>query len=198
LGTRQQEKAKLLWLKKQVTAGEAPYLVMDKLGGMYDDALSLVIEAITDQSLPAVKVIETRQDYLGRIFPIEGSIDRTKTTISTIDLLAWLTPLIEVMNTDSQSAVNKETIEKLPSNAIGKLAVKAAKEIEAKEERKATDNEVMSLLQNWADNGTEPATLKESKKINRAVIWITNKGTAKEYSMEACQKTLESWNKSRG
>ena len=78
-----------------------------------------------------------------------------------------------------------------------KLAVKAAWIIECKQNRRATDKEVMSLLQEWADKGSEPAVLKKSQMNNRCVIWTTDKCKEKTYTLEACQKALRTWNKSR-
>jgi len=84
-----------------------------------------------------------------------------------------------------------------PSTSVGKLAVKAAWIIECKQNRRATDKEVMSLLQEWADKGSEPAVLKKSQMNNRCVIWTTDKCKEKTYTLEACQKALRTWNKSR-
>ncbi len=94
-------------------------------------------------------------------------------------------------------ASEQESPGKLPSNSAGKLAVKAAWEIECKEKRSATDKEVMGRLQEWADSGTEPDVLKKSDKANRAVVWMTTRYKEKLYTLEACQKTLEKWNGSR-
>lgn len=86
---------------------------------------------------------------------------------------------------------------KEPNTSVGKLAVKAAWEIECTEGRRATDIQVMDRLQKWADNGSEPAFLKKSDLAKRSVIWLTSKYKEKIYTLEACQKALESWNKSR-
>jgi hypothetical protein len=85
----------------------------------------------------------------------------------------------------------------LPRNSMGQLAVKAAWIIESEARRRATAKEVMERLQGWADQGTEPAVLKESNRANRSVVWLTNKGIEKRYGMEACEKTLGAWLKSR-
>ncbi|MGK5008794.1 hypothetical protein [Janthinobacterium sp. MDB2-8] len=86
---------------------------------------------------------------------------------------------------------------KEPSTLVGKLAIKAALEIECEENRRATAKDVMSLLQEWADNGGEPAVLRRSDQNSRGVFWMTSKYKEKKYSLEACQKTLETWNNSR-
>lgn len=84
-----------------------------------------------------------------------------------------------------------------PNIAIRKLAVKAAWEIEWKEKRRATDKEVLECLQTWAEKGDKPDVLIKSDRKNRRVFWATNKRKEKDYTMEACRKTLEDWNKSR-
>ena len=86
---------------------------------------------------------------------------------------------------------------KLPRNGVGRLSVKAAWGIECEEGRRATDREVMGRLQQWADNGDEPGDLKKSNKEKRCVVWITAASTEKDYTIEACQRTLQTWNKSR-
>jgi hypothetical protein len=86
---------------------------------------------------------------------------------------------------------------KLPRIAIGRLAVKAAWEMEREKNQRASAKDVMSRLQQWADNGSESDVLKKSDMENRSVIWLTTKYEEKSYTLEACQKTLETWNKSR-
>lgn len=86
---------------------------------------------------------------------------------------------------------------KLPSTANGKIAVKAAWQIECESGRRASGEEVMARLQHWADNGDEPGVLIRSNKKKRYVVWLTQKYEERDYSLEACQKTVERWNESR-
>jgi len=86
---------------------------------------------------------------------------------------------------------------KEPKNAVGKLAVKAAWEFECLHNKKASAKDVMSMLQDWADNNEHPETLLKSNKSNKSVTWITGKMISKEYSLEACGKILMEWHKSR-
>lgn len=86
---------------------------------------------------------------------------------------------------------------KLPRIAVGKLAVQAAWEIECRSKRAANDREVMAHLQQWADSGAKPDVLKKSNKEKRGVVWLTRRYEDKFYTLEACQKTLQSWNESR-
>ncbi|MCG7756349.1 MAG: hypothetical protein LZF63_06775 [Nitrosomonas sp.] len=81
---------------------------------------------------------------------------------------------------------------KLPNTAIGKLVVKLAWEFECKYYRKATANEVIRELQNRV---SEEDILLEA--IPHGVRWTTTKLMEKDYSVDACGKTLGSWNKSR-
>lgn len=86
---------------------------------------------------------------------------------------------------------------KMPNTGIGKLAIKAAWEIENETKRAATDKAVMERLQLWADSGEEPAILLKSDKQKHAVEWRTIGGRKKPYDIEACRKTLAGWIKSR-
>lgn len=83
---------------------------------------------------------------------------------------------------------------KLPRVAAGRLAVKAAWEIELETKRAATVPEVMKRLQSWADEGKEPEYLIRSDR--KCVVW--NAGSKeKPYDEEACGKTIERWKISR-
>lgn len=98
MGTRHKERAKLLWLRKRVTLAEAPYLVVDKLGGMYDDAFALIFEAIKDKSLPADARPKNSWDLLNGEYVIDDTVDSFQTTLATADLLAWLEPFASADN----------------------------------------------------------------------------------------------------
>ena len=86
---------------------------------------------------------------------------------------------------------------KLPLGGAGKLAIKAAWEIECETKRRASAKEVMTQLQAWATAGKESAVLTKSLPAKRAVQWLTTKCEHREYTIEACQETLNKWNKSR-
>lgn len=114
----------------------------------------------------------------------------------TYDELVKLSAII------NSAKVNESTINDIqnsyrPHNSVGKLAVKAAIEIETKTKRRAIAKEVMELLQKWADDGTEPYTLSKSDKNKKAVHWMTDKAKSCIYTTDACEKTLEKWNKGR-
>lgn len=66
----------LLRLRKSLAIGEAAYIVQDKLGGMWGDAVSLLTEAINAGDLRA----ETTTRPVGLLI----------TTVATIDFLPWL------------------------------------------------------------------------------------------------------------
>ena len=72
----------------------------------------------------------------------------------------------------------------LPRIAAGRLAVKAAWEIELETGRAATVRAVMQRLQSWADEGKEPADLIRSDQGKRCVFWRTGSGKEKEYDEE--------------
>lgn len=113
----------------------------------------------------------------------------------TLDLTPAALPICAP--SDALTDTSRPPPGKDPSTSVGKLAVKAAWIIECKQNRRATDKEVMSLLQDWADKGSEPAVLKKSQMNNRCVIWTTDKCKEKTYTLEACQRALRTWNKSR-
>lgn len=113
-------------------------------------------------------------------------------------------------NTDHlDSFINKQEINKpktnnmpgnMPRIAIGQLAVKEAWEIERETGRRATAKEVLEKLQAWAENGQKYSEVlhRRSDGIRgMSVFWITVKSDPKEYSLSACEKTLERWHKSR-
>ena len=86
---------------------------------------------------------------------------------------------------------------KQPNVAIGKLAVKAAWEIELKSGTRATAKEVIARLQEWADAQKHTETLRTADRQNKAVKWITSTQIEKSYSLPTCEKTLKTWNLSR-
>lgn len=86
---------------------------------------------------------------------------------------------------------------KLPNVSGGRLAVKAAWEIELDTGRAASRDDVMSRLQEWAAKGIYPETLIREVREKRAIEWHTKDGKEKFYDIEACGKTIEAWNKSR-
>ena len=84
-----------------------------------------------------------------------------------------------------------------PHNAVGKLTVKAAEEIEEATKKRASAKQVMAKLQEWADGGNEAGTLVASEKSKQSVKWMTDKHIEKLYSMEACTKILQKWTAER-
>jgi len=84
---------------------------------------------------------------------------------------------------------------KLPKVAIGKLAIKAALEIENETKRAASRDDVIALLQKWADAGIVPETLIKAEKSKRGVVWQTKTGKPVMYDIDACGKTLATWRK---
>lgn len=81
---------------------------------------------------------------------------------------------------------------KLPRIAVGRLAVKAAWEIELETKRAATVPDVMKRLQSWADEGKEPEYLIRSDRKKKCVVWNAG-GKEKDYDEKACGKAIERW-----
>jgi hypothetical protein len=86
---------------------------------------------------------------------------------------------------------------KMPNVGSRKMTVKAAWQIECEKKRVASSTEVLTLLQEWADKGTEPGYLIKPDKIHKGVIWRTGKGVEILFDLEAIKKALEAWLKSR-
>jgi len=86
---------------------------------------------------------------------------------------------------------------RIPRVAIGKLVVEIAWQLEQKLGARASAKEVMEELQKNADDGIYPDVLKKSKRENKEVVWMTTKSREKSYGIEACEKALSKWNKSR-
>lgn len=82
---------------------------------------------------------------------------------------------------------------KMPNITIGKLAIKAAWQIECETGKCATADSVIKRLQKWVDTDDYPELLE---KIPHGVTWVTKKGKTNSYDIGACEKTLEAWNKS--
>lgn len=86
---------------------------------------------------------------------------------------------------------------KMPKNANGILAIKAAWELENRLERRASAKAVMNLLIQWAQSGVKPDVLIGPGKDGRSVLWVTDKGKEKPYTTEALGITLQKWHESR-
>ena len=86
---------------------------------------------------------------------------------------------------------------KIPLKNNGRLAIKAAWQIECHTGRGASASEVMALLQEWADSGAVPGILIRSVKEQRAVIWLTTTHIQKTWGLDALQTTLKKWRRSR-
>jgi len=89
---------------------------------------------------------------------------------------------------------------KIPRIAIGRLAVTVAWEIERETGSRAIAKEVLDKLGAWAENGREHCDVlhpKPDQFRGVGVYWITVNSIKKLYSLAACEKTLEKWNKSR-
>jgi hypothetical protein len=95
--------------------------------------------------------------------------------------------------TQADAAIDSEEAAGQPRTAIGKLAIEAARQIKQETKRAASVKAVMTLLQEWATNGTKPETLIRPALEKRGVMWRTIKGTEKLFDEEACSKCLERW-----
>lgn len=83
---------------------------------------------------------------------------------------------------------------KIPNTTIGKLAIKAALQIERDTGKRATADGVIQCLKEWVDSDDYPELLEI---IPHGVKWATKKGKSNNYDIGACEKTLQVWNRSR-
>lgn len=107
-------------------------------------------------------------------------------------------------NQSDKQEINKSKINNIPGTipkiAICRLAVEVACKIEQETGMRATAREVLEKLQYWAENGQEYSEVLHRRPDGvrgMDVYWITCKLGKKKYSLAACEKTLERWNKSR-
>jgi len=97
--------------------------------------------------------------------------------------------------TISDAASNNEIIPgKIPRTGIGKLAIKAAFEIERETGKLASANQVMDKLHKWIETEAEPILLE---KEAYGVIWMTTNQQEARFTIEACGKALKKWNEGR-
>lgn len=98
---------------------------------------------------------------------------------------------------DTNSKTNGEPPGKMPRVTIGRLAVKAAWQIECQLNRKATANEVIYKLQEWCKNKKTADLEFLIDVIPQGVKWMTTKTHEKKYHIDACASTLKIWHQSR-
>lgn len=84
-----EDRARLLRLRAKLTLHEAAYLVVDRLGGTWDDAVSLLVENVERRQVVADVVLKPSLAY-GMVVT---SADPAKTTLATSELTAWLEAL---------------------------------------------------------------------------------------------------------
>jgi hypothetical protein len=193
--------------KTHLTIDEAASALTEKYG--FSESSKKLIQAQLFEAAKrgeiAVRCRETLLPYTPRVRRDFFEV------VSVSDFNAWLKTQGVKYQLDSPEQVlhgddapeqerDKNTVEipgKLPLREAGKLAIKAAWQIECETKRRASAKEVMTRLQAWADAGEESAILIKSLPSKRAVQWLTTKGEYREYTLEACGKTLETWHKSR-
>lgn len=151
---------------------------------------------ITDSNQAEILIeVKTNNKDLIDEYPFNKELGNIKFAIFSLDEILFieineLSKDIEISPTIKVDIADKHNSQYIPRNAIGKLTLKAALEIEEDKNRRATAKEVMSLLQRWADEGYEPSYLIQSDEEKKSVIWMTDKSIEKIYSLEACEKTL--------
>ena len=103
-------RAATLWRMKRVMLDEVPYIVLDEIGGNYDDTLLLLIEAVMNGDLGA-EIKHSIEPYSGTI---AAAVEASETSLATADLAKWLGSL----RTNDISRESKELAENAPSAKI--------------------------------------------------------------------------------
>jgi len=104
-------------------------------------------------------------------------------------------PKVNAVHDDEKRAVNKAADNppgKMPRTAIGKLAIKAAWEIEQETKQRATVNEVIAKLKAWVNEEEALCNI-----IKNGVSWQTTGLKVKDFDIDACSKALKTWHSSR-
>lgn len=165
-----------------------------------DEALSEEAEVLHFPCSASALVAWWRRDgfrYLTLPDQFVLAVDKCKesATLSTASPNKRALHLIPVEET---AASGKDSIPgKLPHTLVGKLAVQAAFEIEQETSKRAAATDVLIRLQRWAELGEVPDVLITPEYQKRAVVWQTVDATRKDYTLDACRKTLGKWFKSR-
>jgi hypothetical protein len=103
------------------------------------------------------------------------------------------------IDTEMQKTDTKNVQGKWPRTEIGKVAIRAALQIESTTGRRPTANEVITRLCEWAQTGIEAGVLStkpytEEGKAAIGVIWITTaKREERSYTLEKCGIALKKW-----
>lgn len=104
----------------------------------------------------------------------------------------WMNGNTTLVKAEINTTSSNDIPGKLPKTSIGKLAIKAAWQIERETGKGATANQVIDTLQKW-----EPDESTITNIIPHGVKWETTKGIEKPFDVTTCAKTLATWNQSR-
>ncbi len=164
MGIRTKERAKLLLLRKRVMIDEAPYIIIEKIGGLYHDALSLLLEAVEDNSIHADIKPELAFNLADGYYEIADSIDAGKTTVMTADLLAWLEPMAQSINQPEAPPVST------PQPAPASEPETCAASYTAKAANHWDEHNLQRLLSESREPGATHKKLAEQYKVSRQRI----------------------------
>ena len=125
--------------------------------------------------------------------PVDVAVTELRITIEELEKFkAAKTPTAKVEAVPNTSPSGDEIPGKMPRTAIGKLAIKAAWQIESETKKTALPFQVIERLQSW-----EPTEPTITKVIPNGVEWQTKKIKPKPWDCNACEKAIKKWNESR-
>ena len=82
-----------LHLRKSLALGDAAYLVQERQGGMWGDAVALLIETITTGELFSAIVYRVLPRHMAQ----DKVVDEVHTTVARADLEEWLARIVPVL-----------------------------------------------------------------------------------------------------
>ncbi|WP_040039610.1 hypothetical protein [Noviherbaspirillum autotrophicum] len=165
---RHEERARLLLLRKRISLVEAPYIVAVELGGGYDDALSLVLEAVKDEDLKA-DAKPAINEWNGAVV---DPVDPHATTIAVSDLLSWmrkliaqvpaeLTPKLAAVGQFTESALlsSEKKISNIPPSQTAPTSIQSSPAIVEDRHTLKSAKQEAAVLEWLRQSGYDPASL---------------------------------------
>lgn len=122
----------------------------------------------------------------------------SRSTIYKSDLIKFgKNQKIEVLfdDKDKETSIKPGIPGLIPRISVGKLAVRIAWDIEQQTGKFARPKEVMTILQQLADEGKHSEFLQ--KRHHKGVEWLTDKSEDRIYTLNGCGTALREWRKSR-
>jgi hypothetical protein len=165
---------------------------MDRVGGIYEDAFSLLLEAVQDNTIGADIKAQTAYDVENGWHLVEGTVEPLVTTVATVDLSTWLNVLCQAIDeaeaqptTAAQASVTPSTdVEAALSELFDPVPVEALEKMFPAE----------GQWKKWAEraerNGLKAARDGRGRfNPHRAALWFMDQGIA-NWDIARCNRVL--------